>query len=393
MYTFIKYIGFALGMALFVFTAQAKEIQFIKGDFEAAKAKAKEERKLIFVDAYAVWCGPCKMMDRNTFNNERVAAYFNENFVNLKIDVEKGQGPIFASKYQITGMPTLLFLDYNGEIVSRELGYRGPNELMQAAKSADSPENTSVYYSLAYEEGSNDPEILYNYSLILAKQDKDFHEAAARYFATQSDKDLYKNPQNWEAIRQLTTDIDSREFQYLLKKKKKFEKNFGAQAVDEKIKKVLKETVLKAAILRKEEEYLKAVLTAQSELKDDDRTANRLKMVYAEATNDWTNYAQKAAYHFDTYTVTDAKLLAEAARLVHKHTNNMEFLEKAISWTRQSIAIENEYYNNNILAHLYFSSGNLMEASKTAHKALKIAELKQIDGSEAQGILDAINHE
>src|SRR5690554_7357569 len=59
-------------------------IKFENLTFEEAIQKAKEENKLIFLDAYAVWCGPCKMMDRTTFKSEEVGKVFNKNFINIK---------------------------------------------------------------------------------------------------------------------------------------------------------------------------------------------------------------------------------------------------------------------------------------------------------------------
>src|SRR5690606_5545305 len=54
-----------------------KGIDFYNGNFDEAVTKAKKEGKNIFIDGYAVWCGPCKMMDKNTFNNRKVGEYFN----------------------------------------------------------------------------------------------------------------------------------------------------------------------------------------------------------------------------------------------------------------------------------------------------------------------------
>ncbi|HHG84150.1 MAG TPA: DUF255 domain-containing protein, partial [Bacteroidetes bacterium] len=60
---------------------KAQGIKFFHGTFAQAKAKAKKENKLIFMDAYTSWCGPCKWMAANTFTDASVGAYFNQHFV------------------------------------------------------------------------------------------------------------------------------------------------------------------------------------------------------------------------------------------------------------------------------------------------------------------------
>ena len=72
------------------FTANAQGgIEFFHGTWAEAKAKAKAEDKLIFVDAYAEWCGPCKRMSAQTFPDPKAGEFFNPNFICLKIDMEK----------------------------------------------------------------------------------------------------------------------------------------------------------------------------------------------------------------------------------------------------------------------------------------------------------------
>lgn len=90
-------------------------------DYEAALAEAKKDGKLVVVDFHATWCGPCKMMDRTTFKNEKVVARL-AGFVPLKIDVDKQRD--VAAKYGITGMPTLAVLNADGSPVGGATGYQ-----------------------------------------------------------------------------------------------------------------------------------------------------------------------------------------------------------------------------------------------------------------------------
>ncbi len=106
-------------------------IKFFHGTFEQAKQLAKEENKLIFMDAYASWCGPCKMMARGTFKKEAVGTFFNENFINLKIDMEKGEGPQLSRKFGVSAYPTLIFINSKGEEVAKTLGYHSKSALLE----------------------------------------------------------------------------------------------------------------------------------------------------------------------------------------------------------------------------------------------------------------------
>jgi thiol:disulfide interchange protein len=114
--------------------AQDTGIKFFKGTFAEAQAKALKEDKLIFMDAYAVWCGPCKWMAANTFTDAEVATYFNNNFINLKMDMEKGEGPALARKYGVRAYPTLYFLKPDGSVAKSVMGAQRPDGLLSIGK-------------------------------------------------------------------------------------------------------------------------------------------------------------------------------------------------------------------------------------------------------------------
>jgi thioredoxin 1 len=112
-------------------------IHFFKGNWAEALAEAKRTDKLIFLDAYASWCGPCKIMAQNTFTDSRVGEYFNENFVNYKMDMEKNpEGPRLSRKLQLEAYPSLYFIDMNEKLVHSDIGMKGSKELINLGSSA-----------------------------------------------------------------------------------------------------------------------------------------------------------------------------------------------------------------------------------------------------------------
>jgi thiol:disulfide interchange protein len=118
-------------------TSKTKQgIQFIENDWNQALKNAKTNNKLVFLDIYAVWCGPCKLLKQYTFSDAKTGEFFNKNFVNVSIDGEKGVGPLLARQYSIEGYPTMVVADSTGKPVLMTAGYIPTDVLMQFANEA-----------------------------------------------------------------------------------------------------------------------------------------------------------------------------------------------------------------------------------------------------------------
>ncbi len=106
-------------------------VKFMKNTrFNKVLAESDKKNKPIFMVVSARWCMPCKLMEEEIFtNNVDFASYFNDKFVNYKVDAEKETGPDLALMYEINAFPTLLYLDRQGNVLWRKSGYTGFSEL------------------------------------------------------------------------------------------------------------------------------------------------------------------------------------------------------------------------------------------------------------------------
>ena len=113
-------------------------------NIEEVQSMAKEAPKDVFIDFTAKWCGWCKVMDKKTFSDQAVAKYINENYYAVKVDFDSEQrfeflgkeydAKAFARKYNVTGLPTILFASSDFETVVPVVGYQNAKQFMTKLK-------------------------------------------------------------------------------------------------------------------------------------------------------------------------------------------------------------------------------------------------------------------
>lgn len=179
---------------------------------------AQKENKLIFMDCYTSWCGPCKALAKNVFTQEKVGEFFNPRFINVKYDMEKGDGKMLNEKYKkhIVGYPTLLLLNAEGDVLQQLAGFKEADELIEGIKKASEGKDL---FSLAAEYQRGNREIGFMKDFMQSLDNAFLKDSVARvanqYIRTLSPKDLDKDDV-WEVFGSYVTDVRSDAFEYLV---------------------------------------------------------------------------------------------------------------------------------------------------------------------------------
>ena len=139
-------------------------INFLHCSWQEAVNKAKAENKLIFIDFYTQWCGPCLNMAQQVFSLPTVGYFYNNTFVNLKIDAENGEGVALAKKYGVRLFPTYAFIDpQTEELVHYSSSRQTPEQFIQTGKCALNPKTRSPYLIEEYKKGNREHAFLIDY--------------------------------------------------------------------------------------------------------------------------------------------------------------------------------------------------------------------------------------
>jgi len=230
-------------IVLYNLNVQAQGIEFLEVPWKDAFAKAKEEQKLVFIDCYTKWCGPCKAMAKNTFTQKEVGDFFNENFINLKLDMEGEDGVTFSHKYAVSAYPTLYFIDGEGKIVKKFVGGRQPDALIEIAKDAIKSNDQSAKYEENYNAGDRSYDLVLGYVKALNAAGKPSGKIANDYIRSKPD---ITEDQLLVFYFEALTESDSRIFNLVLDHRNQVGKLVGFQQLQQKLAASLDASVKKA---------------------------------------------------------------------------------------------------------------------------------------------------
>lgn len=243
-------------------SVRAQGIEFFHGTWDEALVKAEAEDKLIFVDAYASWCGPCKAMAKNVFPVVEVGSYFNSNFINMKFDMEKEESIEFRKTHQVSAYPTLLFINAKNEVVHKAVGGKKVKTLIGAGNSALAKMDDVEAYAASWEAGDRDSKLAFKYIRGLIRQEEPHARVANDYLRSQTD---LTTEDNLNILLVAATNADSRIFDLLVENKDAAIAQAGKEVFDAQINRAIMATKDKA-IEYKDENLLASAVSKLSKI-------------------------------------------------------------------------------------------------------------------------------
>jgi len=346
---------------LFIFVslqALQSQNQFVPDDtpYKTALENAKKQEKPLFVMLYADWCPHCNQMKKDVFSDPNVMAFLNKNFVCVWKNIEKEEGIALKNKFNTKSLPAFLFLDQNNETLLYALkGELKTAAFMTEVNNALNPKMQLPYLEQEFLAEPNNSTKFFEY-LNTLKKGKDRTELSLPthvYLETQSDAQLVSET-NWRVIANGVTDINSREFQYVLKHQKDFAAVASQNRVDRKIESIVNELLRPLVDNLDTINYYKQREIAKSiRLQQTDSLVFKFDLTLAERTEKWPFYKKVTLESTEKLVWNDASFLKDIGQTYLKHISDAESLKKSIFWVKHSLELNDSYDGNLLLARLY----------------------------------------
>lgn len=342
-------------------------------NLDAVLEKSQKEGKMIFMDCYTHWCGPCKYLSANIFTLKSVGDYFNEHFVNVKFDMESVEGKKIATKYGVRAYPTLLFLNSKGEVEHTSIGCGGEQHLLMLGKTALDPTKNLKAMKNKLNAGDRSAETILNYlSANNYATDKD--KLLKEYFKNKTKADRLTED-SWRLYNFYDNSTNSDQFKFFIKNRSEYSKKFGEKEVKNKFKGLLYANMrdsVKYHSLQKIDPKLFAEHKAGMEFQKATYTFNSDK----KKITSWLKMLETAHNYFklegaDAMEIND---LCWKIYENYKTFDDIKALQLAKEWSYKSLQQKpDDIQIMDTYAHILFDLGQVDEAIRYEEAALKKA--------------------
>ncbi len=344
---------YILVLFFMMFTVVGKaQVNFIEvttlEEMEAAHKKASDQQLMLFVDVYATWCGPCKLMDSEVYADPGVAEFMNAHFVNVRMDGETDYGRKYAAAQELEGYPSMFIFSREGEPVNKVVGYTPAEELVTSLRGTVENYREVKMFRTKYQRGTLEQHEFADYITVVRNMGnkREAERLAAEYMEQIMDSRL--------------SDEDIRVVSHFMDIEDTWWKEFTSDP--ERIRKVLDDDYMLAMEKIYNNSLVKAV--DENKIKIISTMSNELApLVEEEETNSWdlrslpfiqyyyyTNQVEELIAYVDQRFDTDRKedhrwLYGAASQITDMDQQYLTeaLLNKGVEWFQTCIDLEEQF--------------------------------------------------
>jgi thioredoxin-related protein len=380
-------------VALFIIVrANGQGIKFAENmTWKEIQKTAKAQNKYIFMDTYATWCQPCKVMRSEIFPQKKVGDLINDKFISVMVQMDKTpyddeymkdwalEALLINRQYNITVYPTMLFFSPDGRLVHKAVGYKDALQLIEEARKAVNPE--TQYYSLLEQYHNRDMDTSQMKALVYQAtaldEKKVARKIASDYVSQLNEKALF-NKENLSFIGRFLTGSEDNSFNLFVKKAKK---------INSIVQKNFAENIVLGIIYREEIApfdqadkpnwiSIEKKVTLKYRKLGQERVWGNMTAYY-NSKGDWANFGKYYKKYFDQ-AIPNGRSFLHINNLswpVVEHVNDRKVIEAAIKTMKFDIDnySQSNFYAFDTYANLLYKAGRRKEAIRWEQKAVKLS--------------------
>lgn len=395
----MKTLMYMLSLCLTIhLSAQTNQgITFSEASLQSILKQAKRENKLVFVDCYTIWCGPCKWMDKNIYPNDTAGQFFNAHFISIKMDMESKEGKKFNEKYTVLCYPTYLFLDANGTVLHREVGGHKLQDFIGIGETALDTSKRFAKLEMVYQSSNASTDQFIQYALARQNVCLSNNEILADY-ETKLTETALASRSTWKVLNLLVSSTDSRIFQYMIKHRELYDTQFTPDSVDRVIENLYVHALNKTLWSNNgvDTAQFRSVCSdvAKLNMPIADKILLKGNIGLYSVLKDWERYATTVISYMEQYSQNESYIaLNDYAWFFYENVENPDHLNTALSWVKQSVATNPGYFNADTYAALLYKLGKYKEAKTWAVIAIELGKVEKLNYSETEKLLEKIEGE
>ncbi|TAF73769.1 MAG: DUF255 domain-containing protein [Bacteroidetes bacterium] len=349
--------------------------------FDELKAMSKAANKNLYIDVYTTWCGPCKMMEKETFLQPEVQKAFAKDYIAAKIDLETPNGTLLGTLFQIESIPTSLFFNVEGELLGIYKGAYLKEKFMPLLQlhannqvsldkklammkySLEHPNGVGNFLTYWYESGTmND-----------AKLEQFIFELKPSVFVAKSTQDT---------LLDFVSTKTKKLFDYYLNKTAELNKSLGVIYSDTLIRNLNEDYLIVLLVDGKANLKFKLaeVETFRKKYPKEKYIGNLLNAYAYQMETNKTIFVKELKI-FDSIVIVPmmhverhSKYIDLANNLLQGH-NDKKVVNLVIDWLRKANKIKTTYTSYYLMAYAYYVLSDLKQSDR--HALMAIAQAKK----------------